>query len=147
MDSHTLVPLEFCHIGQPLLVGFIRMEFTIEQVLGYVLRIPGPSCAAVAVILDGRLDALGSANPEYPLVVHMDAVVMPEVVIDAAVALVRAVSMDFLYLFGNGCILLLSLAGGSHCPFIVSGPGHAQQLAKRLNGIGFFKMAVPYGSV
>ena len=126
MDSDTLIPFEFRHIGQPFLVWFVSMEFTVEQVPCYILRILGSPCTSMVTILDGGLYALGSANPENPLVVHMDAVVMSEIVIYAAVTFVRAVSMDFFYLFGNGCILLLSLARIPRCPFVVGRPRHAQ---------------------
>ena len=50
----------------------------------------------MVAVLDGGLDTLCTANPENALVVHMNVVVMPEIVVDTAVSLVWAFRVDLL---------------------------------------------------
>ena len=59
---YAFVPLEFCHVREPLLVGLICMELTVKKVLCYVLRVLRLPRAAVAAVLDGRLDPLVAAD-------------------------------------------------------------------------------------
>jgi hypothetical protein len=72
------------------------MELSGKQIFSNVLRVPGMPCAAVATVLDGGLDALGPAYPKDSLVVHVDAVVVAQIVVYAAVAFVRTLGMYFL---------------------------------------------------
>ena len=89
-------PLEFCYVGKPLLIRLVRMKVSIKQILSHKLRILCLSGAAVVAVLDGGLDTLCTANPENALVVHMNVVVMPEIVVDTAVSLVWAFRVDLL---------------------------------------------------
>ena len=95
MNLDALIPLELGHVGEPLLVGFVRIE---QDVLRYVLRILGGPGTTVVAVLDGRLDAPDTADAEYSLVVHMDAMVMLQLVPDPPIALVRTLCVDGLYL-------------------------------------------------
>ena len=79
---------ELRDIGQPFLVWFVRMELAVQQVFGKILRILGPSGAVVVAVFDGGLDAPGPADAKDALIINMDSVVMPQLIIDPAVALV-----------------------------------------------------------
>ncbi len=98
---YALIPLELRHIGEPLLIGLGGMELTVEQVLCDVLRILYPTCTAVVAVFNGGLNPSGPADTQNALVIHMNVFVVPEIVIDAPVALVRAVHVDLLNLFSQ----------------------------------------------
>ena len=98
MDIDSFIPLELGHIGEPLLIGLVRTELAVQNVLRYVLRILGGPGTAMAAVLDGGLDAPGTANTKHPLVIYMDAVVMLQFVPDPPVALVRTIRVNGLYL-------------------------------------------------
>ena len=76
MDIVSLVPLEFCHIGEPLLVGLCGIKSPVQKVLCKVLRVLCLSGAAMVVVLDCRTDISGPADAEHPLVIDMDTMVM-----------------------------------------------------------------------
>jgi len=59
----------------------------------------------VAGVLDGRFDIPGPTDPQYPLVVDMDAQVMAQLVVDPAVTLIRAFRVDTLDLLCQRLIL------------------------------------------
>lgn len=44
---NAFIPFEFRHIGQPLLVGLVRVELAVEKILRNVLRIFCPPGAAM----------------------------------------------------------------------------------------------------
>ena len=88
MHRDPLIPFEFRYIGQPLLVGLLCEKLPVQQVFGKILRILGPSGAAVVAVFDGGLDAPGPADAKDALIINMDSVVMPQLIIDPAVALV-----------------------------------------------------------
>ena len=92
MHNRILIPLEF---GQPFLVWSIGMEFARKNVFCGVLRILCTSGAAVATVFNGGFNALPSAYPKDTLVIYMNAVVVTEVIVYAAIALVRAFIVDF----------------------------------------------------
>lgn len=96
VNLNAFIPLEFCYVGKPLLIRLVRMKVSIKQILSHKLRILCLSGAAVVAVLDGGLDTLCTANPENALVVHMNVVVMPEIVVDTAVSLVWAFRVDLL---------------------------------------------------
>ena len=93
MDFISLVPLEFCHIGEPLLVGFCGIKLPVQKVLSKILWVLRMSGAATVVIFHGRADISGPADAEHPLVIDMDAVVMTQIIVKSPVALVRACGM------------------------------------------------------
>ena len=101
----ALIPLKFCYIGEPLFIRFVRIELTIEQILGDILRILSLPGATVVAVLDGGLDALGAADSQDTFVVHMNAVVVPQFVIEAPVAFVRTFHMDLFHFSGYLCVL------------------------------------------
>ena len=100
MHRDPLIPFELRHIGKPLLVGLLGKELTIQQIFSQILRILGPPGTSVIAVFDGRFDASGPADAKDALVVDQDSVIMPQLVIDPAVALIRAVHVDLLHLLG-----------------------------------------------
>ena len=54
-----------------------------------LLALPG---TAAAVVPDSRLDISGLVNASRLLVVHVDALVIPQVILDLAIALIWAFS-------------------------------------------------------
>ena len=122
MYRDPLVPFEFRYIGQPLLVGLLREELPVQQIFSKILRILGPSGAAVITVFNGGFNAPDPADAKDALVVDPYPVVMPQLVIDSAVALVRAVHVDLLHLLGNLLVLGCSLAPLAGGPAVVCRP-------------------------
>lgn len=92
----SLIPLEFCYIREPLLVGLCGMKLTIQQVFSNMLRVfllPG---TATVVVLHGRAYVSDPADAQHPLVIDVDAVVMAQVIIEPAVAFIRALPVELL---------------------------------------------------
>ena len=73
----SFIPLEFRHIGQPFLIGFICIKLAGEQVFGNILWILRTSGAAMAAVFNGGFYAFLPAYPEDALVVYMNAMVVP----------------------------------------------------------------------
>ena len=92
----TLKPLEFGHIGEPLLIGLCGIKLPVQKVFGKILRVLRLSGAATVVALDRGTDISGPADAEHPLIIDVDTVVMPQFVIDAPVALARALRVNLL---------------------------------------------------
>ena len=116
----SLVPLEFCYISEPLLVGLCGIKLSVQKILGKILRIFCMSGAAMVVVLDRGADISDPADAEHPLVVDMDAAVMAQVVIEPSVALIRALLMDLFKLVCQTFILCGSPAQLAGIPFVVS---------------------------
>ena len=102
---NTLIPFELCYIGEPLLVRLVRMEIPVEEVLSHILGILCLPCAAVIVVFNRGLNASGAANTQNALVIDMNMLVVPKVIIDAAVTLVRTRHVNPLYLLRQLFIL------------------------------------------
>ena len=119
VNLNAFIPLEFCYVGKPLLIRLVRMKVSIKQILSHKLRILCLSGAAVVAVLDGGLNAFGPADAEHPLVIDVDTVVMPQFVIDAPVALVRALRVNLLDLFRKRRVLYSTGTQFAGCPLIV----------------------------
>ena len=72
----SLIPLEFCYIGEPLLVGLCGIEPPVQKILGKILRIPRLPGTSAVVVFHGRAYISGSADAEHPLVIDMNVMVM-----------------------------------------------------------------------
>ena len=119
MHNRILIPLEFGHIGQPFFIWGIGMEFAGKNVFCDVLRILRTSGAAVAAVFNGGFNALLPAYPKDTLVIYMNAVVVPKVIVYAAIALVRTFIMDFFHEFSNCLVFPNPVAGFSRGPFVI----------------------------
>ena len=129
VHRNTLIPFELRNIGNPLFVGLVCFEFAVKKILGHILRVLRLACAPVVVVLYGGLDAFAPADSENALVVHMDVLIVPEIVVDAAITLVRALHVDLFYFL---CYLLVFQCPGTllaGCPAVVARPRNTQQLA------------------
>ena len=116
---NALVPFELRDVGKPLLVRLARIELAVKQILGDVLRILRPSGAAVVAVLDRGLDARGTADAKDSLVVDVDVVVMAQLVVDPTIALIRALHVDLLHLFGKCLVLCGSGAQLARRPLVI----------------------------
>ena len=86
----SLIPLEFCYIGKPLLVWLLCIKLPVQKILSKILRILRLPGASAVVVFHGRVYVSGSADAEHPLVIDVDTVVMTQIVIKPPAALVRA---------------------------------------------------------
>ena len=143
MDFVSLVPLEFCHISEPLFVGLFSIKLPVQKIFGKILRIFCVSGAATVVIFHGRADISGPADAEHPLVVDMDAAVMAQVIVEPPVALIRTFRMELFELFRKPLILCGPLAQLPGRPFVVSRTRRVEQLTGQFNGIVRFLVCLP----
>ncbi len=144
---YAFIPLEFCHISKPLLIGPGSVELTVKLVLSDVLRVLCLPRAAVTAVLDGGFNPLGTADTQDTLVVDVNAVVMPQLVVDAPVSLVRAIHVDLLYLLGKLCVFNDPGAQLARCPLVVCRARNMQQAAGLFDGVAVFNMVFLYRSV
>ena len=132
---NALIPFEFRYVGKPLFIRFIRIELSVEQILGYVLWALCLPRAAVAAVLDGRLNAFGAADTQNAFVIDIYIVVMPQFVVDAPVALVRALRVNLLDLFRKHRVLYSPGTQFAGCPLIVCRARNTQQTTGFVNGL------------
>lgn len=144
---NSLIPLEFRHIGEPFLIGLVRVELAVQDVFRNILGILGPPGAALVFVLDGGFDILGPADAQHALVIDMDAIVVAKVVIEPPVPLIRALLMDLLNRVSQTFIFLSPAAQFPGDPFMVGRAGHMEQFTGRLNGIPLFLVALLYGNI
>ena len=86
----SLVPLEFGHIGEPLLIGLCGIKLSVQKILSKILRVLRLSGAAMVVIFHGRADISGPADAEHPFVIDMDSAVMAQIVVEPPVSLMQS---------------------------------------------------------
>ena len=135
---NALIPFEFRYVGKPFFIRLIRIELSVEQILGYVLWALCLPRATVAAVLDGGLNALGAADTQNAFVIDMYIVVMTQFVIDAPVALVRALRVNLLDLFRKRRVLYSTGTQFAGCPHIVCRARCVEQLTGQFNGIARF---------
>lgn len=147
VNLNSLIPFEFCYIGEPLLVGLCGIELPIQKVLSKILRIFRLPGAATVAVLDRGADIPGPADTKHSLVVDMDTVVMTQIVIKPPIALVRTFCVDLLNLVRKSFIFGSSLAQLPGIPFVVSRASYMEQFAGHFNGIALFRVCFPDGSI
>ena len=147
MNFNSFIPFEFRNIGKPLFVGMLCVKLTIQTVLSNVLRVFGLSGASAVAVLNCGFYILCPANSQNPLIVDMDTVIMPQIVVDPAISLVRAFHVDFLHCFCNFFILCGPYAQLPGIPLVVSRTGDVQQCTSFFNGILLFCVAFPDSSI
>ena len=143
MDFGSLIPLEFCYIGEPLLVGLCSIELPVQKIISKILRILRLSGTSTVAVFHGRAYISGSADSEHPLVIDTNVIVMTQVVIEPPVAFIRAFLMDFFKLVCQTFILYGSSAQLAGIPLVVSGSSHMEQLTGQLDGITIFLVCFP----
>lgn len=100
----------------------------------------------MVIVFNCGLNIPCAADTQYPLVVDVDIVVMPQVIIDTPVTFVWTFYMDFLHLFGDTFVLSGPVAYFARSPLIVSRTNHMEQLAGSFNGVSCFRMTFFYCS-
>ena len=143
MNLCSLVPLEFCYISEPLLIGLCGIKLSVQKILGKILRIFCMSGAATVVVLDRGTDISDPADAENPLVIDMDTVVMTQAVIESPVALIRTFLMDILDRIREMFVLRGPVAQLAGSPLVVCRTRCVEQLAGWLNGITIFLVRFP----
>ena len=138
MDFVSLVPLEFCHISEPLLIAFCGIKLPVQKIFGKVLRIFCVSGAATVVIFHGRVYISDPADAEHPLVVDMDAAVMAQVIVEPPVTLIRTFLVDLLKRVRKAFVLCSPLTQFTESPFVVSRARCMEQLTGQFNGIRLY---------
>ena len=84
------------------------------------------TCTAIVLVLNGRFDIQAAADTKYPLLVHIQLVVMGQIVPDATVTLVGTFCMDLLHNLSDLLIFQFSVALSATEPAIVGRSGHSQ---------------------
>ena len=126
--NKKIYAVSLCHICQPLLVWFVRVELPFEQVFRNMLWIGSPFCAAAAGILDVRFDFQALADAPDPLIIDGSIIITCQIISDAAAALVRAFCVNFLHQFRNAPVFCCAGAGFAGTPPIVPCSGYTQDL-------------------
>lgn len=126
MHLITFIPFELRHISKPFLIGFARIELAVQQILRNIPGVLGASGAAMVIVFHGRPDISDPANPQHPLVVDMNAVVVTQIIIKSPVAFIRAFLMDFFNPVSQTFILCGSTAQFSGYPFMVGRAGYME---------------------
>ena len=75
MYLNALVPFEFCHIGKPFLIRFLRIELAVQQIFSKILRVLCPSGAAMVIVLYSGAYISGPADAQHSLVIDIDTTV------------------------------------------------------------------------
>ena len=125
----SLIPFEFSHIGQPLLIGLVCPELAVKKILGYVLGVPGLPGTAMAAVLDGGSDIPGPANTQHPLIIDVNAIVVAKIVIESPIALIWTFFMDLLDFVSQLLIFLRPAAQLSRILFVIGRTGHMKPFA------------------
>ena len=81
MYLNALVPFEFRHISEPLLIGLIGVKLAAQQVFGKILRILGLPGATVVIVFYSRLYISNPADPQHSLVIDINTIIMAQIVI------------------------------------------------------------------
>ena len=117
-----VIPFELSYISEPFLVRPVCSELPVKDVLCDELRIICLTCATEIPVLDRRLDVSGSADPERPLVIDLDAVLAVQIIIDPAVSFGWVLPMDLFHLFSYLQVLSDSFTDIVAQPLVICRP-------------------------
>ena len=135
VDFISIIPLKFCHISEPLLIGFCGIKLPVQKIFGKVLRIFCVSGAATVVIFHGRAYISGLADAEYPLIIDVDTVVMAQVIVETPVTLIRTFLVDLLKRVRKAFVLCSPLTQFTGSPLVVCRTRCMEQFTGQFNGI------------
>ena len=147
MCLNALIPFEFCHIGKPFLIWFLRVELSVQQVFSKILGSLCPSGTATVIVLYSGTDISDPADAQHPFIIDVDAIVMAEIVVQSPVTFIRVFQMNLFNLVGQFLILRSPVAQLPGCPFVVSRMGHMEQFAGCLNRKPVFFTALFNGRI
>ena len=88
VDDQAFIPLELCHIRQPLFVWTTCPEFSVQKILRCYLRVRSISGTTLLSEFYGRLDMKRPAEIQNTLVAGSDIVVLLQIITDAAMSFV-----------------------------------------------------------
>ena len=108
LDLNANIVLEFSNIGQPFLVGFICLEFPIQQIVCQIIWILALSGTAAVVVFNRRFNPAAPTDPKYPFVIHMGVVVTIQFIFEPTVSHLRMLFMNILNQISNAFILYSS---------------------------------------
>lgn len=83
----------------------------------------------MAGVLSSGLDIYGLANAQYSLVVYVDVLVVPQVIVDPAVPLIRALCVNLLDLFSQALVFCRPFTFYPGAPLVIGRPGNMENLA------------------
>ena len=126
MGFSTDIILEFCYIGQPLLVRGIRMEIPVQIILCDMCRVFAASCTALRLPFNSRPYPFFAADPEHPLVIDIGIVVLLQLIPDPPVTHVRMCFMDVPDLFRDLPVVFFVAADRILQPAVVCPTGKVQ---------------------
>lgn len=138
MDLSPLISFELRYICQPLFVRPVCVKLMVQQVLGEILRRSSLSGTSVVVILHRKSYISSSTYPHHSLVIHMDAIIMPQIIIQSSIAFVWIFHVDFFNLIRQ----LLVFHGFSARPFVISRARHMKQCAGLFHSKALFPVTL-----
>ena len=115
------------------------MKVSIQHILCDVLRILRSPRTTVVAVLDGGLNVFLAADPQDSLVINLDIMVMTEIIVDAAIPLVRTLHVDLFDLFCNCLVFSCPGTLSSGRPSIIGCSGHLQHFACFFHGVSAFR--------
>lgn len=138
MDSYSFIPLELSNIGEPFLIWLVRMEIAIQYIFGNMLWIIGVSGTTVVLVLNRGFNASDTTDTQYTLVVHMNPMVVLQIVPNAPVAFVGAFGVNSFDFVSEFVVLCHPLAGFACRPTVISSSRYAQYSANAANRVMVF---------
>ena len=149
MNLYSFIPLELCHVCQPLLVRLFGVKVTVQKVLSNVLRILGLPSTAVVGVLNRGLDSALSAYSEHALVIDRNPMEDLQIISEPPVAFGRVLHVHLLQLVSYLLIFFLSRRQLPAVPFVIGRSGNVQQDASMVYRIAGFldrlvQICLPY---
>ena len=95
----------------------------------------------MAAVFHRRTDISGPADTQYPLIIHINAIIMAQIVIQPSVTLIWAFHMNLFNSVSQTLVLQDPAALFSTVPFMISGTCYVQQGTGCLNWVPLFLMA------
>jgi hypothetical protein len=77
---------------------------SVQKILGNILGILSLPGTAVVTVFHSRAYIFGTADAQHSLVIHMDTMVVAQIIIEPSVAFVRAFFVDLFNLVGQTLI-------------------------------------------
>ncbi len=136
----SLVPLEFGHIGKPLLVWLLCIKLSVQKVLSKILWVLRLSGTATVVIFHGRTDISGPTDTKHPFVIDIDPIVMTQIVIQPSVSLIWVVCVNLFEFIRKALVFCIPLTQFAGNPFVIGRTCHMKHFTGQLNRIVLFSV-------
>ena len=96
-----IIPFKFCDVRQPFLIWSFCCEISVQYVLRNKLGIYRLSCTPIIGILDHGVDPFLTTDPKHLFIIFLDFVITFQIILYSAIALIRAVHVDFFDFISN----------------------------------------------